>query len=148
LRAQNNITVNKDGTTRYDMSEIPITHFKLKEIGTTVEKIKELGYEKDMNGKEITNDDQVIELRPQDLILPGGYDTLDSPAKEVLLNVSKFIDDLLVKLYKQKTFYNAKKPEDLIGCLGRVDRNFFYFESRIVNNDIFFLFYFHSCHKY
>ncbi|HII88644.1 TPA: hypothetical protein HA253_03550, partial [Candidatus Woesearchaeota archaeon] len=28
LRAKHDIYVNKDGTTRYDMSEIPITHFK------------------------------------------------------------------------------------------------------------------------
>lgn len=117
LRAHHSIAVNKDGTTRYDMSEIPITHFKAKEVGASIEKLKELGYEKDYRGKEITDEDQVIELKPQDIILPAGKDTLDQPATEVLLNVSKFVDDLLVRLYGLKPFYNATKPQDLIGQL-------------------------------
>ncbi len=117
LRAHHDVAVNKDGTTRYDMSEIPITHFKLKEIGTNVEKIKELGYTDDINGDDIINEDQVIELKPQDMILPGGRDTLDAPATEVLLHVAQFVDDLLIKLYNLPPYYNIEKPEDLIGHL-------------------------------
>ena len=36
--------LNKDGTVRYDMTEMPMTHFKPVEIGTSVERLKELGY--------------------------------------------------------------------------------------------------------
>ncbi len=117
LRSHYDLAVNKDGTTRYDMSEIPITHFKPKEIGTSIEKLKELGYLMDIHGKPIDNNDQIIELKPQDLILPGGKELLDSPATEVLVNVTKFIDSLLVRLYKVEPYYNVKKPDDLIGHL-------------------------------
>ncbi|MBN2421306.1 DNA polymerase II large subunit [Candidatus Woesearchaeota archaeon] len=117
LRAHHSIAVNKDGTTRYDMSEIPITHFKPKEIGVSASTLKELGYEKDCHGNEIENDDQILELKPQDVILPAGKDTLDAPATEVMLNVAKFVDDLLVRFYETRPFYNANKPEDLIGQL-------------------------------
>jgi DNA polymerase II large subunit len=117
LRARHSVAVNKDGTTRYDMSEVPITHFTPKEIGTSVKKIRELGYTKDISGKEITDEAQIVELKPQDLILPGGNDTLDTPASSVLLNVANFVDDLLVRFYDQHPYYNAKKQEDLIGHL-------------------------------
>jgi DNA polymerase II large subunit len=40
LRAKHNVYVNKDGSTRYDMTQLAITHFKPKEIQTTVEKLK------------------------------------------------------------------------------------------------------------
>ena len=50
LRAKHNIYVNKDGTTRYDGTEMPITHFKPREIKTSVERLKKLGYLIDVNG--------------------------------------------------------------------------------------------------
>ncbi len=117
LRAQHDVAVNKDGTTRYDMSEIPLTHFKLKEIGTSIEKIKQLGYINDIYGNEISNVEQIIELKPQDLILPAGHDTMDSPATDVLVNVAKFIDDLLVKFYRLQPYYNVRNYSDLVGHL-------------------------------
>jgi DNA polymerase II large subunit len=43
LRARHGIYVNKDGTIRYDSSEVPITHFKPREVGASVEKLKKLG---------------------------------------------------------------------------------------------------------
>ncbi|HME86957.1 MAG TPA: DNA polymerase II large subunit, partial [Candidatus Nanoarchaeia archaeon] len=117
LRAHYDVAVNKDGTTRYDMSEIPITHFKLKEIGTSVEKIKELGYGKDIHGVDITNKEQIIELKPQDMILPGGHDTLDGPATDVLTKVANFVDDELTILYGLDHFYDIKTYHDLVGHL-------------------------------
>lgn len=117
LRAKHDIYVNKDGTTRYDMSEIPITHFKPKEIGVSVEKIQSLGYGKDIHGDPITSPDQVIEIKPQDFILPGSKDTLDEPASDVLFRVAGFIDDLLIALYSLEPFYNLKTKEDLVGQL-------------------------------
>ncbi len=117
LRAKHNLNVNKDGTIRYDLTEMPLTHFKPKEIGTSVEKLKELGYEKDINGKEIENDEQLIEIFPQDIILPSCPNSPDERADDVLFNISKFVDEMLVKLYKMKTYYNFKSKGDLVGQL-------------------------------
>jgi DNA polymerase II large subunit len=116
LRAKHGIYVNKEGTTRYDATELPLTHFKPKEIRTSVEKLIELGYEKDIHGKELVDRDQIVEIKPQDVVLPG-FDSLEDSAANVLLNVSHFIDDLLIKLYKLKPYFNAKVPEDLVGEL-------------------------------
>ncbi len=117
LRAQYNLNVNKDGTIRYDMTEMPITHFKAKEIGTSIEKLKKLGYEKDINGKELENEDQLIEIRPQDVILPACDEAREEGADKVLTRIANYIDDLLVKFYGLKKFYNVKQREDLIGHL-------------------------------
>ncbi len=115
IRAKHNVFVNKDGTVRYDMTELPLTHFKPSEIGASVEKLNELGYEKDCKGRELVSSDQVVELKPQDLVLPWPEKTADEPASSVLFRVACFVDELLVKLYKQEPYYNLKKPQDLIG---------------------------------
>ncbi len=117
LRAKHNIFVNKDGTTRYDMTELPVTHFKPSEIGTSVEKLKELGYEKDINEKPLENEDQILEIFPQDVILPSCSSALDENADEVLFRVANFIDELLVKLYGLEQYYKLKTKKDLVGQL-------------------------------
>ncbi|PIN87261.1 DNA polymerase II large subunit [Candidatus Woesearchaeota archaeon CG10_big_fil_rev_8_21_14_0_10_44_13] len=117
LRAKHGIYVNKEGTTRYDMTELPITHFKPREIKTSVIKLKELGYEKDIKGRPLENEDQIVELRPQDVILPSTIEALDEPADEVLFKVANFIDDLLVSFYGLKSYYNLKSKNDLVGHL-------------------------------
>jgi DNA polymerase II large subunit len=117
LRAVNNVFVNKDGTTRYDMSEVPITHFKPREIGLSLDKLRELGYTKDIKGRDVTDGDQVVEIFPQDIVLPSPEQTLDEPADRCLINVSKFIDDELSKIYGQKPYYNIKSKDELIGHL-------------------------------
>ena len=117
LRAKNNVFVNKDGTVRYDMSELPMTHFKPKEIGTSVEKLKEMGYEKDYYGKELIYDNQILEIKPQDIVIPLNKNLVDESAGEVMLRVAKFIDDLLVSFYKEKPYYNVQRPSDLVGHL-------------------------------
>lgn len=116
LRAKHNIYVNKEGTTRYDCTELPLTGFKPKEVKTSVEKLRKLGYTKDIYGNELEHDDQVLELRPQDIILPG-FDSLDESAPKVLSRVANFLDELLVKFYGLKPFYKVKKEEDLVGHL-------------------------------
>jgi DNA polymerase II large subunit len=116
LRAKHSVCVNKDGTTRYDCTELPITHFKPKEIHTSIEKLKELGYDKDIKGKDLTDLDQILELLPQDIILPGS-DYLEESAIKVLGRVTKFVDELLEKFYGLKGFYNLEKKEDLVGHL-------------------------------
>jgi DNA polymerase II large subunit len=110
LRAKHDVSVFKDGTIRFDMTDVPVTHVRLSEIGLTVQKAKELGYSKDYTGKSLENVEQLIELKPQDII-PS------IKCGEYFVRVSKFLDDLLVKFYGLEPFYNAFKPEDLIGHL-------------------------------
>ncbi len=117
LRAKYDVYVNKDGTTRYDMTELPITHFKPKEVGTSVKKLVELGYTHDCYGVILERDDQVLEIKPQDAILPACPDSTDEGADVVLLRITKFVDDLLVTLYQEKPFYNCKTKDDLVGHL-------------------------------
>ncbi len=116
LRAKHGIYVNKEGTTRYDCTELPLTHFKPKEILAPIAKLRSLGYALDIHGNELVNDDQILEIKPQDVIIPG-YDSLEESAPKVMLRVTAFIDDLLVRFYGLPPFYNAKKKEDLIGHL-------------------------------
>lgn len=117
LRAKHQITVNKDGTTRYDCSELAITHFKPKEIGVSIEKLKELGYEKDTKGKPLEDKNQVLELKVQDILLPCCPDAVNEPADEILMKTARFVDEELVKIYGMKPYYNVKKREDLVGKL-------------------------------
>ncbi|MDP1695627.1 MAG: DNA polymerase II large subunit [archaeon] len=117
LRAKYGLNVNKDGTIRYDMTEMPVTHFKPKEVGTGVEKLKEMGYEKDIFGKLLENKEQILELFPHDVILPACPDSLDEKADDVVYKITQFIDDELDKIYKLGKFFNANKKEDVIGTL-------------------------------
>jgi DNA polymerase II large subunit len=116
LRAKHEIYVNKDGTTRYDCTELPLTHFKPKEIKTSIKKLKELGYDTDIEGKNLENENQLLELKPQDIIIPG-HDSLGDSGPEVMKKVANFIDDLLVNFYGLKPFYNIKSFDDLAGHL-------------------------------
>ncbi|MFH1133917.1 MAG: DNA polymerase II large subunit [Nanoarchaeota archaeon] len=117
LRAFNDVYVNKDGTTRYDMTELPITHFMPREIGQSVARIKELGYRQDIHGKDIESEDQIVELFPQDLILPAGKDLVDDSAEKVLFRIAAFVDDLLERFYGLEPYYRLKAPNDLVGHL-------------------------------
>jgi DNA polymerase II large subunit len=110
LRAKHGIFVFKDGTTRYDMTNLPLTHFTPKESGISVEAAKHLGYAKDIHGQPLEREDQILELRPQDILIAescGAY----------LVHVAEFVDDLLEKLYGLPRFYNASRREDLLGQL-------------------------------
>ena len=117
LRAKHNLTVNKDGTIRYDATELPISHFKPREIGVGFEKLKLLGYEQDAYGAELVSDEQILELKPHDILLPCCPETQDERADDVFINLTQFMDDLLEKLYKLPRYYNVKKREDLVGHL-------------------------------
>ena len=110
LRAKNEVYVFKDGTVRFDMSDIAITHFRLKEIGLSVEKAKELGYTHDYLGQELVSDEQLCELKVQDIIIP-------KHAGDYLMKVANYVDELLEKFYKMRRFYNVRRREDLIGHL-------------------------------
>lgn len=115
LRAKYDIFVNRDGTIRYDASDMGFTHFKPKEVGTPVSKLKELGYSHDIYGKELVSNDQILELFCQDILLPCCPDSPEEPADEVFFRVSKFIDDLLTHMYGLDPFYNLKNKKDLVG---------------------------------
>jgi DNA polymerase II large subunit len=108
LRAKHGVYVFKDGTIRFDATDVPLTHFRPVEIGTPVERLRELGYTKDIHGDPLESDDQLVELKVQDVIISdngAGY----------LLRVSKFVDELLQKLYCLPSYYNATQPADLVG---------------------------------
>ncbi len=103
LRAKHEIYVFKDGTCRYDLTDLPTTHFIPREIAVQSQRLEALGY-------TVKGDDDTVELAPQDIIV-------SNDCGEWLLKVSKFVDDLLVKYYKQAPYYNAQTKEDLIGAL-------------------------------
>lgn len=108
LRQKNGVSCFKDGTIRFDMTDIPLTHFKPREIGLSIEKAHDLGYTHDWNGDPLTDPEQICELRVQDII----------PAKDCgdyLVKVAAFLDDELEKFYKLPRYYNVKSRSDLIG---------------------------------
>ncbi|MBI2557986.1 DNA polymerase II large subunit [Candidatus Woesearchaeota archaeon] len=117
LRAKYDLPVNRDGTTRYDMTQLPITNFKPKEIGTSIDELKNMGYTHDINDLELSDPDQVLEMMPQDIILPKCEDAPEIGADKILYNVGIFIDELLALLYKQKKFYKFGTEKDLTGHL-------------------------------
>ncbi len=110
LRAKHGVFVFKDGTVRYDLTDLPLTHFNAKEIGIDVGTLHGIGYTSDIDGNPLTDENQILHLKVQDIILSFN-------AGEYLLRVSRFIDDLLVKYYKQEAYYNASHRNDLIGKL-------------------------------
>ncbi|MCL4452496.1 DNA polymerase II large subunit [Ferroplasma sp.] len=100
LRSIHDISINKDGTCRYDMSDIPITHFKKSELNLTSEQLERLGYP----------DQELNEIYPQDIIIP-------EDSARYLLNVANFVDDLLVRYYNMQPYYSCHDINDLIGEL-------------------------------
>ena len=110
LRAKHGVHVFKDGTIRFDMTDAPLTHFKPKEIGVSVNRLKELGYLKDYFGNNLENANQICELKVQDVIISNS-------CAEYFIQVSKFIDDLLVKFYRMERFYKIRRLKDLTGHL-------------------------------
>ncbi len=117
LRAKHDIYVNKDGTTRYDITEVPITHFKPREIHTPVEKLRAMGYSHDIHGAQLESDDQVCEIFPQDIVIPANLASLEEASDVVLKRIADFVDEMLQKLYGLEPFYAFKEPSDLVGHL-------------------------------
>jgi len=110
LRAKYELYIYKDGTIRFDTTNAPLTHFTPRQIKVSVKKLRELGYTHDIYGKELVSPDQILELKLQDVVIP-------KKAADHLLKVSKFIDEVLVKLAGMPAFYKMGKIEDLIGTL-------------------------------
>ncbi len=118
LRAKYGLQVNKDGTIRMDGTELPLVSFKPKEIEVSVKKLKELGYDKDVYGKELERDDQILELMPHDVLIPSSPETPDEDGADVFIKICNFVDDELTKIYGLNSYYNVKTKEDLVGTLG------------------------------
>lgn len=110
LRAKHDVSVFKDGTIRFDMTDAPLTHFRPREIDVSVKRLKKMGYTIDIFGNPLKEEDQLCELKVQDLII-------SKSCAEYFFKVAKFVDDLLVKFYGLKRFYRIKKFEDLTGHL-------------------------------
>lgn len=110
LRAKYNLSVFRDGTIRFDATDAPLTHFRPREIGVSIEKLRELGYTHDIYGNPLERDDQIVELKVQDIVI-------NEDAAEYLIRVAQFIDELLTKVYGLKPYYNISKKEDLVGHL-------------------------------
>ena len=108
LRSIHNVHIFKDGTSRFDATDAPMTHFYPKEIMVGADRLRELGYTHDYLGEELVEDTQLVELRHQDVVI-------NREGAEHLLNVSKFMDELLVKYYSLQPFYNAGSIQDLVG---------------------------------
>ncbi len=108
LRARYDLSVFKDGTLRYDLTDIPLTHFTPDEVGTSVEKLRELGYTYDVNGDALIRGDQMLELYVQDIVLP-------EDCGDYLVTVTKFLDDEVRDFYKMDPVYNKETRDDLIG---------------------------------
>ena len=118
LRAKYDLQVNKDGTIRYDVTELPLVAFKPKEIFVSIEKLKELGYITDIYDQELVDKEQILELQPHDILLPSAFESPDEKADDVFMKVANFVDEELVRFYGLKPFHNIKERKDLIGQIG------------------------------
>lgn len=110
LRAINNLSVFKDGTIRFDATNVPLTHFKAREIGVSVERLRELGYHNDHTGNPLTSPTQICELKIQDVVIP-------TKCAEYFVRASRFLDDLLERVYELPPYYKVKHVDDLVGHL-------------------------------
>jgi len=110
LRAKHDVSAFKDGTVRYDMTDLPVTAVRPEELDVTAEDFRELGYETDIDGEPLRFDEQLVELKVQDIVLSDG-------AAEHLLQTADFVDDLLTEFYDLPAFYEVSERQDLVGEL-------------------------------
>ncbi|WP_323674301.1 DNA polymerase II large subunit [Halorubellus sp. PRR65] len=110
LRAKHGVTSFKDGTVRYDMTDLPVTAVRPSELDATADQFRGLGYETDVHGDALRHDDQLVELKVQDIVLSDG-------AAEHMLKTADFVDDLLAQYYGLDRFYEFDDRDDLIGEL-------------------------------
>ena len=110
LRAQEDLSIYKDGTIRFDATNAPLTHFKPSEIKVSVDRLQQLGYVVDFNDQQLSSSEQICELRVQDIIVP-------QKSAAYFVRVTRFIDQLLEKMYGLPKFYEVKNAQDLVGHL-------------------------------
>ncbi|MFW9779132.1 MAG: hypothetical protein ACFFE8_09790 [Candidatus Heimdallarchaeota archaeon] len=110
LRAKYDLLVYKDGTSRFEMTNAPLTHFTPKEINTSISDLKLLGYSHDVYGEDLTDEDQMVELFPFDVII-------NQSAGDFLIKQTKLVDDELSSLYSLPRYYRRKTLETLVGTI-------------------------------
>ncbi|MFC4436174.1 MULTISPECIES: DNA polymerase II large subunit [Natrialbaceae] len=110
LRAKHDVSSFKDGTVRYDMTDLPVTSVRASELDVDVGQFQALGYEEDIHGEPLTHEDQLVELKVQDIVLSNG-------AAEHMMQTAAFIDDLLEQYYGLEPFYELEDRQDLVGEL-------------------------------
>ena len=110
LRAKHGVSAFKDGTVRYDMTDLPVTAVRPSELDVTADAFRALGYETDIHGQPLQHDDQLVELNVQDIVLSEG-------AAEHMLKTADFVDDLLESYYGLEPFYELEERDDLVGEL-------------------------------
>ncbi|WP_158058539.1 DNA polymerase II large subunit [Halorussus halophilus] len=110
LRAKHGVSSFKDGTVRYDMTDLPVTAVRPSELDVTVGQFQALGYEEDVRGDPLRHDDQLVELKVQDIVLSDG-------AAEHMLKTANFVDALLEQYYGLEPYYEMDEREELVGEL-------------------------------
>ncbi|WP_410766066.1 DNA polymerase II large subunit [Haloferax sp. DFSO60] len=110
LRAKHDVSTFKDGTVRYDMTDLPVTAVRPEELDVTAGHFRELGYKTDIDGEPLRFDDQLIELKVQDIVLSDG-------AAQHMMQTADFVDDLLEQFYGLDPFYKIEERDELIGEL-------------------------------
>ena len=110
IRSRHGVFVYKDGTMRIDVTNEPLTHFRPTDVEGDLETLVRLGYERDIDGMPLQRDDQIVELKPQDIIVP-------TDIGDDLVKMAQCIDDELQSLYGLDPFYRVTKPDDLLGKL-------------------------------
>ena len=110
IRSRHDTYVYKDGTMRIDATNEPLTHFRPRDVKADISALVRLGYLEDASGAPLQRDDQILELKPQDVIVPAdiGSD---------LVRMAQCVDDELQNMYGLEPFYNAREPTDLLGKL-------------------------------
>ncbi|MBX0286738.1 DNA polymerase II large subunit [Haloarcula salinisoli] len=110
LRAKHDVSAFKDGTVRYDMTDLPVTALRPAELDVDPDRLRALGYETDIHGDPLTHPDQLFELKVQDIVLSNG-------AAEHMLQTADFVDDLLAQYYGLDRYYEFDDRDDLVGEL-------------------------------
>ena len=103
LRAKHGVSVFRDGTIRFDMVDITMTHFKPSEVGMSLKQAHELGY-------LVKSVEEVVEIFPQDVVIPQN-------CVDDIVRVCQFTDDELKYIYELDPYYNITKGSELIGQL-------------------------------
>ena len=108
LRSKHEIYVYKDGTARVDVTNAPLTHFRPRDLRISIADLQTLGYSVDKDGKPLSDPEQIVAVKPQDIVIP------ENTARD-LLRVAAFVDDELETVYGLGRFYNVKTIDDLRG---------------------------------
>ena len=110
LRAKHGVSAFKDGTVRYDMTDLPVTAVRPDELDVTPEALRGLGYETDIHGDQLRHGDQLVELKIQDVVL-------SDDAASHMMKTAGFVDELLTDYYGLEPFYELDERDDLVGEL-------------------------------